>query len=123
MQNNKSQVCAAIMANAQEMLEKHVADAGVPESHGVAHCNCVHGHMLKAIASSYRGANAGFTEEQKLALELGALFHEADDRKYFPAGSENAKGFMEKLLQVHDGGEAAALSGHSELIADALRMI
>jgi hypothetical protein len=40
--------------------------------------------MLNTIRFGARNFSHGYFEpEIKLSLELGALFHEADDRKYF----------------------------------------
>ena len=70
------------------MLLGHVHKSKIPESHGVKHCNAVLSHMVQAIFSTFQKHSSDYFEvEKQLSMVLAALFHEADDRKYFPDGS------------------------------------
>ena len=66
----------------------------VPESHGMGHCTKVLEHMNKALKSS----DKNLSEDTKLACQLGALLHDADDRKYFPnSEKDNLKRVLEEI--------------------------
>ena len=62
---------------------------GVPDSHGMGHCGKVLDHMVKTLESSKNDQSQHFelSEEKCLSMKLGALLHDADDRKYFKDGS------------------------------------
>ena len=80
--------------------------------------------MVKAIESGQKQFGSEyFGPEKKLTLELAALFHEADDRKYFPTGTQHAKALMEKALRHCDGGKNTILDNHSQIVKEALKMI
>jgi hypothetical protein len=68
-----------------QKLEEILSKAGVPESHGMGHSKQVLGHMMKALEP--RNSNFNISDERKLSLLLGALLHDADDRKYFAKDS------------------------------------
>ena len=73
--------------------------------------------MLKAIDEGIQTfGGAYFDPEKKLTLELAALFHDADDRKYFDEGSENAKEMIEELLEMYDGGENHILKSNKDIV-------
>lgn len=73
--------------------------AGVPDSHGMGHCLTVLDHMHKALQPEY--SQITLSEERKLTLQLAALLHDADDRKYFKE-SQNA---YDIINQSFEGGE------------------
>ena len=56
--------------------------ASIPDSHGVNHATQVLDHADGALAAA-----APLKPGRALAVRLAALLHDADDKKYFPAGS------------------------------------
>ena len=59
--------------------------------------------------------------EKCLSLKLGALLHDADDRKYFAEDSQNAKTIIESSLNEIDIDNA--LDDHSKICEDTIHMI
>jgi uncharacterized protein len=85
------------------MLSKVLNEAEVPESHGLGHAEKVLDNLRNALKSN---AEAGterriiIKPEKEAALKLGALLHDADDKKYFPQNKayENATSILDKCL-------------------------
>jgi hypothetical protein len=81
-------------------------EAKVPDSHGMGHCTKVLEHMHKTLESCDKAFACSYyfdlTDEQKLSMQLGALLHDADDRKYFSDDSQNAKQIINAALTEID---------------------
>ena len=79
--------------------------------------------MLKAIKDCEKRFGSDYlTPELKLTLELAAIFHEADDRKYFPEeGYKNATEMIQKALLNCD--QLKVLKNHSKIVKEAIMMI
>jgi hypothetical protein len=88
-----------MLASARAALERLFTKVGMPESHGLGHCLAVLGHMDSALACPTLRPEvlASLAPDRRLALRLAALLHEADDHKYFPAGSSNARGILAEV--------------------------
>lgn len=70
------------------LCEQHQIDA----SHGVKHATAVLTHAQNALNNSDLG------DDERLAVQLGALLHDADDRKYFAhEGLVNATRILKEL--------------------------
>ena len=91
-----------ILKKASKKLDKVLKAADVPESHGLGHALKVVENLHNAVESNTQ-SNDGLTlsPERELALHLGALLHDADDKKYFPEHKsyENAKKILKKALK------------------------
>lgn len=89
-----------IMKNVEALLDKLFTAKKMPESHGLGHCKIVLGNMEAAIQDAEKkpSANLDLSEKNKLTLSLAALLHEADDHKYFGAGSANAERILGEAL-------------------------
>jgi uncharacterized protein len=75
-------------------LQKILYDNNVCDSHGIEHSVIVMNNAKKALESEDYNLN----DNQKRAVILAALLHDADDRKFFP----NNKNF-ENLISVLEG--------------------
>ena len=75
-----------IIKKAIKLLGQVLDEAGVPESHGLGHALKVLANLRQALLSNKEagGKQKAIAEERQLALQLGALLHDADDKKYFP---------------------------------------
>jgi len=77
--------------------------ADVPESHGLSHALKVLDNLQNALKSNVKGTwkKIKISSERQMAMQLGALLHDADDKKYFPANKayENARLVMKKSLK------------------------
>lgn len=73
----------------KSLLEEHK----VCDSHGISHALKVYSHASNAISSI-----RNLTDDQKMAILLAALLHDADDRKFFP----NNKNYDNLRKIVHD---------------------
>ena len=84
-------------------MDKVLTAAEVPESHGLGHAQKVLANLQKALESN-EGLGSKMiklTPERELALQLGALLHDADDKKYFPGheAKENATKILKRALK------------------------
>lgn len=88
----RSGILEACQRKLKELCELHC----IPPSHGSAHAERVLGHAQKALAA----AQPTLPNLRQLAVQLAALLHDVDDRKYFPACPKgqypNAKRIMEE---------------------------
>ncbi len=68
----------------------------MPESHGITHALAVLSNLNKAILSS----KIPIDDDVSLAMQLAALLHDADDRKYFEhsSGYQNAVQIMNEIV-------------------------
>ena len=56
-------------------------------------------NLKKALASNASNPSGlKISLERQLALQLGALLHDADDKKLFPAGSNNASSIIMNVM-------------------------
>ena len=78
-----------------------MTDSGVPESHGHGHALKVLANLQKALESNAETKKIQIPSETQLALQLGALLHDADDKKYFPENDqkENCKKILKRVLK------------------------
>lgn len=63
------------------------ANPQIKESHGLSHAMVVHGHAVQAIACSAfppLSTTTATTTTAMMEIEVAALLHDVDDRKYFP---------------------------------------
>lgn len=77
----------------------------VPESHGVGHALAVHGHLMKALEFNDQSSKKlSIDDNRRLALQLSALLHDADDKKYFKTHTtkENAAKIIAAATQGSD---------------------
>ena len=114
--NSKEGVAQKVLDCSIEMLTEILNANGVPDSHGMGHCGKVLEHMIKTLDSAKNdqsGNSFQFLEEKCLSLKLGALLHDADDRKYFAEDSQNAKTIIESSLNEIDINNA--LDDHSKI--------
>eukprot|EP00760_Papus_ankaliazontas_P030949 PhM_4_TR5147/c0_g1_i1/m.75480/K06950/K06950; uncharacterized protein len=83
-----------VFDRATELTRRVLEDAKVDESHGIGHALEVVGHANRAIE-----ADSDLTPEQRLVVQLAALLHDVDDRKFFPDNKnyENARGVLNEL--------------------------
>lgn len=84
----------------------------VDPSHGIGHAFKVMNHSINAIASAI-GLGYDLTHEQTLTIILASLLHDADDRKFFPASSQNAR----KLLDTHFPSQKDAVMNCIKLVS------
>ena len=94
----KKKLCHEIISLAKSKLECILKKAGVPDSHGMGHCSQVLQNMEKTLENTKKILK----EERKLSLKLGALLHDADDRKYFPKTSKNGEKIIKECLTKLD---------------------
>jgi len=79
----------------------------VPEGHGLEHAQSVANHTRNALAAKKEKA----TRVMYYAALFAALLHDVDDRKYFPAGSENARTILQWALRdIPDGNTISTLA-------------
>lgn len=71
-----------IVSVAKEGLEVLCDQHEIPESHGFGHALRVLQHADRALLA----ADTIISGSRRLAIQLAALLHDADDRKYFPDG-------------------------------------
>ena len=91
----KSKIAQQVIVKSTELLTTLLTARGVPDSHGMGHCTKVLEHMYKTLEGST------LPEEKQLSMKLGALLHDADDRKYFEKDSKNAENIInESLMEV-----------------------
>ncbi len=78
------------------LLHKLCQQHNVEECHGVQHALNVFDHANRALLVSDQPKS----DEERDAVRLAALLHDADDRKFFPASSnyENARNILKKVL-------------------------
>ena len=60
-------------------------------------------------------------EERQLSMKLGALLHDADDRKYFASDSKNAENIITESLSEVD--QEKILDNHQKILDDTILMI
>ena len=93
----------AVMKKATKIFGRILSAAQIPESHGLGHALKVLDNLQQAIKSNAESTRKkiNIAPERLMALQLGALLHDADDRKYFPANQayENARQVMTKSLK------------------------
>ncbi|KAL7468906.1 hypothetical protein ACHAXS_009150 [Conticribra weissflogii] len=64
----------------------------IGESHGLKHVMAVHGHAVRAIDSHREALSKGSSSAPPICdmtameIEVAAILHDVDDRKYFPRG-------------------------------------
>ena len=75
--------------------------------------------MMKALEP--HNSNFVISDERKLSLLLGALLHDADDKKYFDKDSKNAYEIIKESLDLVD--PDCVLANHNGVIQDALMTI
>ena len=104
MSNNKEH--RKIIKKASKLLGEVLDEAGVPESHGLGHALKVLENLRQALSSNEEAESKqiDLPAERQLALQLGALLHDADDKKYFPEckNYENAVSIMSQALKDLD---------------------
>ena len=88
----------------------------------MGHCGKVLDHMNKTLESAESAFactyHFEFSKEKSLSMKLGALLHDADDRKYFAEGSQNAKKIIEESLDEVDTDNA--LDDHKKICNETL---
>lgn len=77
-------------------------------------------NMDKALMPDSHTLN--LTEERMLTLRLAALLHDADDRKYFKNGSNNAEIIVAESLNAIDKSQSQ-IDNHEKIKQDTLMMI
>ncbi len=94
-------------------------EAQVCESHGLAHALDV----LRIVRRALRCCTYALTPAQRLAVQLAALLHDADDLKNFPesTGYQNARAVLAKLSAQLGGEQPEPLPG--DLVELVIRMI
>lgn len=87
---------AELNMQAVTIVEQILREAQVDESHGLHHAMQVRAHVLAMIACEEPKLSA----QDALAIELAALLHDLDDRKYFPHNTayENAHFVLDKVF-------------------------
>jgi len=100
----KSDIADSVVCAATLLLESLFTRVGMPDSHGVAHCKQVLGHMDKALSCPDLSSEVKnqLIPRRVLALRLAALLHEADDHKYFKKEERNARTIMDEVLSSLD---------------------
>lgn len=85
-------VFPGLMKVAGQMLEVVLVRRNVPNGHGFDHAISVLAHAINAISVTQQA----LSNDRKFAIELAALLHDADDRKYFPKNQnfENARNIV-----------------------------
>ena len=80
------------ISHTKRLLEAHHVD----ESHGLQHAMTVLGHVQGMIAHE----NRALAEDDAIAVQLAALLHDVDDRKYFftHADAENARCILAAIM-------------------------
>lgn len=96
---------------AKEGLERLCNHHEIPESHGLGHALRVLEHAKLALLA----AQTPVSESRQLAIQLAALLHDADDRKYFPEGPTGGYQNARRL--------AEAAGAPADTIDDMLKMI
>jgi uncharacterized protein len=89
---------ADITSDAIILLRNLYEENHVPNSHGLEHARKVMQHARNAIIDDFsRGRTK--SDDEELAIEMAALLHDADDRKYFPKNKnyENARAILREL--------------------------
>ena len=84
-------------------LEHLMQIANVPSHHGIEHALAVLNHMNKALhENEYKINDRFFHLYEILALQLAALLHDADDRKYFDSSDNfnNAINIINLILPI-----------------------
>lgn len=84
----------------QEVISEleSVLQGKVDSAHGIDHSVVVLSHVEKALEH----CTEPLTEDEKLAVLLAALLHDADDRKFFQ-GTNNAENILSKCVEPHVG--------------------
>ena len=115
----KKKLSNEIMSLASKKLEFILNKRGVPDSHGMGHCS----QVLKNIENALESTKKVLKEERKLSLKLGALLHDADDRKYFSKDSKNGETIIKECLKKLDPESPTILENHKKIIEETLLMI
>jgi len=90
-----------IITCAKTQLKSCFEENDVPWSHGLDHAETVLNHCLQAIANHEVSSNTfELSRSVEVSLALAALLHDADDRKYFREGSQNAKRICISCLET-----------------------
>ena len=89
MSTSTSTPLAAAEAQAVIRLKKELelfyeANPQIKASHGLSHVLAVHRHAERALAC----LDPPLPDNERAEIEIAALLHDADDRKYFPADGE-----------------------------------
>lgn len=100
-----------VVVLAKEGLEALCDRHEIPESHGFAHALRVLEHADRALIAAHTIVSAS----RRLAVQLAALLHDADDMKYFPEGPAGGYQNARRL--------AEAAGAPADVIDDMLRMI
>merc|ERR1712013_597732 len=104
-----------IMIAVRDKLQALFTSVGMPESHGMAHCLVVLGHMEKAISAADPTVIKNLTSQKIFTLRLASLLHEADDHKYFK-NSTNVKDILEDALPGNEN-KVKIISDVEEMIS------
>jgi len=104
-----------IMIAVRNKLQALFTSVGMPESHGMAHCLVVLGHMEKAISAADPTVIKNLTSQKIFTLRLASLLHEADDHKYFK-NSTNVKDILEDALPGNEN-KVKIISDVEEMIS------
>ena len=104
-----------IMIAVRNKLQALFTSVGMPESHGMAHCLVVLGHMEKAISAADPTVIKNLTSQKIFTLRLASLLHEADDHKYFK-NSTNVKDILEDALPDNEN-KVKIISDVEEMIS------
>ena len=105
---------ASILQKAKNHLSAILTQANVPESHGLNHALKV----LQNLDSALEASTFTLTETETLCLQLAALLHDADDRKYFASQAseyQNAVHIMHECLE--DGDKESIIKSVTEMIS------
>lgn len=85
--------------NACGLLRAHCHQYGISYSHGLDHAKRVTQHVIEAIRCYHSNEKKpAFTPSQVVALYLAALYHDADDSKYFVGVTDHARSMSTRIL-------------------------
>ena len=85
------------------LLQSVLSNSGVDKGHGLD-------HALKVLHNTDQALKHIVLPPRTVqAVRLASLLHDADDRKFFPKGSDNARQILEKVLGGYSGTQVLVL--------------
>lgn len=122
--NSEGSLIDRIVQSATKQLRKIVLEAGIAESHGLGHMLAVLENLKRALASNANDrSRIEISEGRQLALQLGALLHDADDKKLFAAGSNNAVTIIKSVMDEFGDGLKMCSINPKKVEAEAMETI
>jgi len=82
-----------MLSRARILLKNLLENSNIDNGHGIDHADAVLAHTINALKEE------DLDNDTKLCIQLAALLHDADDRKFFPRNynNENSKTILKQI--------------------------